>query len=172
MFINSNQNSPASNYALFSFGRIGGSPTSFKSGRNHKGITVVIAKCPPTCSFKAFADAQSAISKTGRCSALPPPAPTDSRCGSALRWLWLFLLLKLEDARVGLIGHFRQYQQVVASEALRRLPLIAVLVEAAEGDVVPRAVDGFVSPDCSLDGADSDFSNGFRVIHDVFLLIS
>ena len=33
--------------------------------------------------------------------------------------LWLFFLLKLEDARVGLIGHFGKQQQVVATEALR-----------------------------------------------------
>ena len=37
--------------------------------------------------------------------------------------LRLFCLLKLEDARVGLIGHFGKQQQVVATEALRALPL-------------------------------------------------
>ena len=58
--------------------------------------------------------------------------------------LRLFFVLKLEDARVGLIGHFRKHQQVVATEALRALPLIAVLVEAEEGDIVPRAAFGFV----------------------------
>ena len=40
--------------------------------------------------------------------------------------LRLFCLLKLEDARVGLIGHFGKQQQVVATEALRALPLCRV----------------------------------------------
>ena len=40
--------------------------------------------------------------------------------------LRLFFLLKLEDARVCLIGHFGKHQQVVATEALRPLPLCRV----------------------------------------------
>ena len=71
------------------------------------------------------------------------------------------VLLKLEDARVSPIGHFGQHQQVIATKALRGFPLLAVLVEAGEGDVVPRAAFGFVWPNRSLDTSDSDFSDGF-----------
>ena len=79
------------------------------------------------------------------------------------RRLRLFFLLKLEDARVGLIGHFRKQQQVVATETLRALPLIAVLVEAGKGDIVPRAVVSFVQPNRSLDATDAEFRDGFGV---------
>ena len=72
--------------------------------------------------------------------------------------LRLFCLLKLEDTRVGLIGHFGEQQQVVATEALRALPLIAVLVETGEGDIVPRAAVGSVRPNRSLDATDADSS--------------
>ena len=51
--------------------------------------------------------------------------------------LRLVFLLKLEDARVGLIGYFGKHQQVIVTEALRGFPLLSVLVEAGEGDVVP-----------------------------------
>ena len=40
------------------------------------------------------------------------------------------------------VGHFPKHQQVVAPEALRTLPLIALFVEAREGDVVPRLILG------------------------------
>ena len=75
--------------------------------------------------------------------------------------LGFFFLLKLEDARVGLIGHFRKHQQIVATEALRTLPFRAVSVETGEGDIVPRAAFVFVRPNGSLDATDTDFSNGF-----------
>ena len=63
---------------------------------------------------------------------------------------------KLEDARVGKIGHFCKHQQVVAPEALRTLPLIALFVEPREGDVVPRLFVGSIAPNRSLDATDSD----------------
>ena len=71
--------------------------------------------------------------------------------------LRFFFLLKLEDARVGVIGHFGKHQQVVATEALRPLPFITVLVEAGEGDVVPHAAFGFVTPNRCLDTDQTDF---------------
>ena len=77
-------------------------------------------------------------------------------------------LLKLEDARVGLSGHFGQCQQVVAAEALRPFPLLTVLVEAGEGDIVPRAFFGSILLYRSLDAANADFSDGLWVSHDVF----
>ena len=57
----------------------------------------------------------------------------------------IFFLPKLEDTRVGQIGHFRKHQQVVATEALRALAFVAVLVETGEGDIVPCAAFGFRS---------------------------
>ena len=75
---------------------------------------------------------------------------------------------KLEEARVGEVGHFRKHQQIVAPEALRALPLIAVFVEAGKGDIVPRLFVGSIAPNRSLDATDPDFINGFLVSHNVF----
>ena len=62
------------------------------------------------------------------------------RQGAAVsRSLFGFILgpLQLEDARVSPIGDLGQNQQVVAPEALRRLPLtLRVAVDPGEGDVV------------------------------------
>lgn len=70
--------------------------------------------------------------------------------------MWL-----LEDPGVGHVGHFLNQGQVVSPEAVRILPLVvAVLVEPADGDIVPSAVLGIVFPDCSFDPAQSDLVNG------------
>ena len=82
--------------------------------------------------------------------------------------LRLVFLLKLEDARVGLIGYFGKHQQVIITEALRGFPLLPVLVEAGEGDLVPRAAFGFILPNRSLEAPDADFSDGLWVSSDVF----
>src|SRR5690606_1725713 len=74
------------------------------------------------------------------------------------------------DARVRQIGDLGQDQQVVAAEALGGLPVVAVLVDALEGDVVPGRSAGLVLPDGGLDGADSNFRYGFGVCHDSHLL--
>ena len=55
------------------------------------------------------------------------------------------------------VGHFRKHQQVVAPEALRALPLIAVFVEAGKGDIVPGLFVGSIAPNRSLDATDPDF---------------
>ena len=55
----------------------------------------------------------------------PSPPLSDACCPLGLG-LRLFFLRKLEDARVGEVGHFPKHQQVVAPEALRTLPLIAL----------------------------------------------
>ena len=55
----------------------------------------------------------------GRGRASPCRSLMRAALGFCLR---LFFLLKLEDTRVGLIGHFGKQQQVVATEALRVLP--------------------------------------------------
>ena len=79
---------------------------------------------------------------------------------------------KLEEARVGEVGHFRKDQQIVASEAVPALPLIAVFVETGKGDIVPRLFVGSIAPNRSLDATDPDFINGFLVSYNVFLLKS
>ena len=48
----------------------------------------------------------------------------------------VWLLLQLEDPRVRLVSELGEEQQLVAAEALSGLPVVAVFVEALEGDVV------------------------------------
>jgi hypothetical protein len=49
---------------------------------------------------------------------------------------------------VGLVGDFRQYQQVVAAKAVGAPPAFLVIaVNPSESDVEPRAAFGFVNPD-------------------------
>ena len=91
-----------------------------------------------------------------RKAASRPAAP---RC--RLRLLGLAALLKFEHPRVRLIGRFRQDQEVVTTEGLCRLPLLAIFVEAGEGDGVAGAAFDVVGLDGSLDGADADFRKGF-----------
>ena len=69
--------------------------------------------------------------------------------------------LKFEDLRVRLIGHFRQDQQVVATEGLCRLPLLAIFVEARKGDVMLGESTDLVFPNGRLDGSDPEFRDGF-----------
>ena len=51
---------------------------------------------------------------------------------------------------MGEVGHFRKHQQVVAPEAVRALPLIAVFVETGKGDIVPRLFVGSIAPNRGL----------------------
>ena len=76
--------------------------------------------------------------------------------------------IAMHNGRALRCGYFGKHQQVIVTEALRGFPLLAVLVEAGEGDVVPRAAFGFILPNRSLDAADADFSDGLWVSHDVF----
>ena len=62
---------------------------------------------------------------------------------------------------MGLIGHFAQQQEVVATEGLGGLPLVTVLVETAEGGVETHPRFGFVPPDSGFDLAEPDFVDGF-----------
>jgi len=71
--------------------------------------------------------------------------------------------LQLVDPRVGEVGDLGQDQEVVAAEAGSGLPLVAVLVEAGKGGVVPHTGLCVVLPDGGLDRADSDF-NGFLLV--------
>jgi hypothetical protein len=47
------------------------------------------------------------------------------------------VLLQLDDPRVRQVSHLGWEQKVIATEALRAPPLLAILEEALEGDVVP-----------------------------------
>ena len=80
-------------------------------------------------------DGRNSFLPLSRCLFALPPSVVKNEvfisagdAGSAWRWLWLIFLLKLEDARVALMSHFGKHEEIVATEALRRLPLIAVLV--------------------------------------------
>ncbi len=73
-------------------------------------------------------------------------------------------LLHLEDARVSPVRNLGQYQQVVAPEALRRLPLpLRIAVDPGEGDAVARLSCNVVLPNCCLDSTDPNFFVGFLV---------
>ena len=61
---------------------------------------------------------------------------------------------------MALIGNFDQQRKVITAKARRVLPVVTVLVDATDRDVVPRAVLGFVGPDGSADAAETDFVNG------------
>ena len=97
-------------------------------------------------AFKVVDERQSASLPKDRIAAKisSPPLSDPHPLGLGLL---LFFPRKLEDARVGLIGHFGKHQQVVAPEALRRLPFTSgVFVEPREGDVVPRLLFGSIRP--------------------------
>ena len=79
---------------------------------------------------------------------------------------------KLEEARVGEVGHFRKHQQIVAPEALRTLPLIAVFVEAGKGDIVPRLFVGSIAQIVALTRPIRISSTGFWLAIMFFLLKS
>jgi hypothetical protein len=76
------------------------------------------------------------------------------------------LLALSADPRVGVIRHFAQQQQVIAPEGIGGFPIVAVFVEAGEGDVVTNASFGVVSPDCGFDKAEPDLVYGsYFVFH-------
>ena len=68
------------------------------------------------------------------------------------------------DPGMGLIDHFGHQRQVIPTEAGGILPLVAVLVEPTDGDVVPRSVLGFVLPDRGTDATEADLVDGRRFL--------
>lgn len=62
----------------------------------------------------------------------------------------------LEDPGVSQINDFRDQGQIVAAEALRPLPFVAILVESGHGDVVPLAVGSLVFPDRCFHGSETN----------------
>ena len=74
-------------------------------------------------------------------------------------------LAEVRRSACTLIGHFRQDQEVVTTEGMCRLPLLAIFVWAGEGEGVADGAYGVVRLDDSLDGADADFRDGFRFCH-------
>ncbi len=67
----------------------------------------------------------------------------------------------LKYPRVGEISHFGQHRQVVTAKVRRFLPDVTILVEPADGDVVPQAGLGLVLPHASLDQSETDLVDGF-----------
>ncbi len=59
----------------------------------------------------------------------------------------------------------RQERQIVSTEAGGVFPLVTILVEPGEGDVVPGAVLGVVLPDGGLDAAQTHFMDGLLLGH-------
>jgi hypothetical protein len=66
----------------------------------------------------------------------------------------------LKNPGMGLIENFGESQQVISTKTFRLLPVVAVLVETAHGDVVPGSDRGVVLPDRGFNAADSDFMDG------------
>ena len=76
------------------------------------------------------------------------------------------LLLKLDNAGVGLIGDLGDEQQVVAAEAVGGLPLaFRIAVALREGDFVEGAVLGLIFSNRGLDSTDPNVCGGFLVCH-------
>jgi len=71
------------------------------------------------------------------------------------------LLAECDDPAVGLIGDFRQHQQVVAAEAVGAPPaFLLIAVDPLERDIETRAAFGVVLPDGGFDAADPNFLDG------------
>lgn len=69
----------------------------------------------------------------------------------------------LKNPGVRQVDHFRQQWQVIAAKAFGLLPLLAILVKTADGDVVASSSNGLVFPNRRLDGAESDFMGGLLI---------
>ena len=72
---------------------------------------------------------------------------------------------------MGLVGDFRQHQQIVAAEALGAPPaFLLIAVDPLERDVETRPAFRFVLPDGGFDAADPNFLDGlvsgFLLRHD------
>ena len=65
----------------------------------------------------------------------------------------------LEDPCVSLVADFRHEWQIVAAEARRILPFVAVLVEPSNGHVVAWTVLRFVLPNGSTDATEANLVN-------------
>ena len=65
----------------------------------------------------------------------------------------------VEDPVVGLIGDFDHQRQIIPAKAGGVLPLSAVLVEAADRDIVLDSVFCCVFPDGGFDPSESHFMN-------------
>ena len=66
----------------------------------------------------------------------------------------------LVGPRVDQVHHLGHQGQIVAAETGRLLPLVAILVQPTDGDVVPRPV-GLVLPDGGLDLPQANLMDGF-----------
>ena len=72
-------------------------------------------------------------------------------------FLAVAFLTALKDPRVGLVRNLGHEGKVVPTEALRSLPIVAVLVKALKGDVVTGEAVNFVRPNRSLHVSEADF---------------
>ncbi len=66
-----------------------------------------------------------------------------------------------ENPVVTAIKHFGDNREVVSAKRLRILPILAVLVESADGHVMTRAILGFVFPNRRSDSTEANLLNGF-----------
>lgn len=71
------------------------------------------------------------------------------------------LLLLFADPGVGVIGNLGDDQKVIPAERIRRLPFLAIAIDAGELGVESDAVVGVIAPDGGANGAHSKFVGGF-----------
>jgi len=70
-----------------------------------------------------------------------------------------------EDPGVSLVEDFDDERKIVPAKARGALPVVAVLVEALDGNVVTDTGRRVVSPNSGFDLSESDFVDGFVGSH-------
>ncbi len=116
------------------------------------------ADCRPSWSSNhlPFSDRRPRLARPGALAILSIPGlPTGGRRFGD-RFTAVVLLV---DVRMSQVGYFRQHEQFIAAERGGRVPALFGLVEPFKGDAVADTQFGFVTPDGSLDGSQSDFVN-------------
>ncbi len=68
----------------------------------------------------------------------------------------------VEDPGVGLIDHLREEQQVVTTETVGGLPMVAILVKPRDTDVEAGSTFALILPDGGFDGFETDLMYGLN----------
>jgi hypothetical protein len=63
----------------------------------------------------------------------------------------------VEDPTVSLIEDFGHKWKIIPPKGRRVFPLIAILIQATDGDIVSRTILSFIFPDGSPNAAHPDF---------------
>jgi hypothetical protein len=90
----------------------------------------------------------------------------------AARLLPVRRMTLLEDPSVRQIGDLDHHRQVIATEAVAGLPLLAITVNPLDGDVVADAALGLVRPNGGLDASQPHFMDWFIAVRHSYVLLS